>query len=147
MNQRSVSRRAVLGAAAALALPSARACEFFAPTLRVYHPWTRATEEGDASTIVSMKFDQVTRSDRLIGVHTPVAEGAELGGLLASPRIDLEIPQGSEIALSEGGTYVRLTGLRQALGVGRSFPLTLVFAVGGELPAQLNIDYPSFRFR
>ena len=65
----------------------------------------------------------------------------------SSPRIDLEIPQGSEIALSEGGTYVRLTGLRQALGVGRSFPLTLVFAVGGELPAQLNIDYPSFRFR
>ena len=147
MKLRTVSRRAVLGAACTLALPSARACEFFVPTLRVYHPWTRATEEGDTTTIASMKIDEVSRADRLINVQTPVAEGAELGGLLASPRIDLEIPQGSEIALSEAGTYVRLTGLRQPLGVGRSFPITFVFAVGGEMPAQLNIDFPGLRFR
>lgn len=148
MNHRPVSRRALLCAAASLSLaPPARACEFFALTLRVWHPWARATSEGDSTAIVSMKFDEVTRSDRLIAVETPVAEAAELGGLQPSPQVDFAIPQGRETQLTESGTFLRLTGLKHPLGVGRSYPLRLQFAEGGEVLAQLNIDFPSFRFR
>ncbi|MEK8050019.1 copper chaperone PCu(A)C [Ideonella sp. DXS22W] len=139
--------RAALGLGAAGLLPSARACEFFAPTLRIFHPWTRATAEGADEAVVSMKFDGVQRADRLVGVQTPVALHADIAGALARPVVDFAIPAGRDSELAEGGTWLRLSGLQMPLHVGRAYPLTLQFEHGGEVPAQLSIDFPSFRFR
>jgi copper(I)-binding protein len=128
-----------LAAGASLVLPSARACEFFSSTLRVFHPWTRAT--GDAtSAIVSMEFDQVIETDRLIGVETPMAAGAEIGGRGANRALDLVIPQGQETRLSETGIYLRLVGLTSPLYIARSYPLRLVFEKGGALETNLSVD-------
>lgn len=139
--------RAALGLATIGLLPQARACEFFTPTLRVYHPWTRASAEGADEAIVSMKFDEVRQADRLIGVRTPVARHADIGGALARPLVDFAIPEGRDSELAEGATWLRLSGLETPLYVGRAYPLTLVFEQGGTVPAQLSIDFPSFRFR
>ena len=136
--------RASAAASAALALPSARACEFFSRTLRVYHPWTRATPQHAAFAVVSMKFDQVEVADRLIGVETPVASGAEMGGRGAKSAVDLAIPAGEETTLGEVGTTLRLVGLKQALELGRSYPLKLVFQQGGVLNTTLQVDYARF---
>ena len=146
-------RRALLHAGLATGLagvvpglvPAARACEFSASTLRIIHPWTRQTADDANAAVVCMRFDQVQRSDRLIGVSTPVATRAEMGGLQASPRVDFAIPQGQESALSETGTFLRLTGLTQPLETGRAYPLTLVFEHGGSVPALLTVDYERFR--
>ncbi len=148
MNQ-AVLRRGVLhlgiAAGAALLLPSARACEYFSANLRITHPWTRATGPGAGSAIVCMKFDDVLQDDRLIGVETPVAAGAELGGLGARPEVDFAIPAGRETLLSEAGTFVRLVGLNVPMEVARQYPMDLIFERSGRVAATLNVDYTRFR--
>jgi copper(I)-binding protein len=130
-----------------LLAPQARACEFFSSNLRIFHPWTRATEEGAAFAVVCMKFDEVLRDDRLIGVESPIARGAEMGGPGARPTVDFVIRAGEESVLSESGTHIRLTGLNHAVEVARAYPLKLVFERSGEVGALLNVDYTSFRFK
>jgi copper(I)-binding protein len=129
-----------------LLLPAARACEFFTTTLRITHPWTRASAPQAGSAVICMKFDEVRRTDRLIRLETPVAAGAEMGGAgHAGHRsgVNFLIPAGLESELSEGGTYVRLLGLRHALELGLSYPLTLYFEQGGRVEADLSIDFES----
>lgn len=135
--------RAGLALCAAFALPAARACEFYAATLRVTHPWTRATEPGAAHALLCMKIDEVSRDDRLIGVETPVAAGAELVRDGAASELSLAIPKGRELLLEEAGTHIRLVGLAHPLEVARSYPLKLVFEQGGSVLTTLNVDYAS----
>jgi copper(I)-binding protein len=136
--------RASLAVGAGLAWPMARGCEFFAPHLRVEHPWTRATAPGETVAGIDMKIDRVTRADRLIAVETPVAAGAELVGGNAGTSIDLPLPPGQETVLSEPGLFIRLTGLKHPLEIARSYPLQLTFEFGGVVNATLNVDYMRF---
>lgn len=145
---RLIHRRGALVAGLALGASlvgrPASACEYFGPTLRVTHPWTRATAPGATTAMVCMKFDEVTQADRLIRVETPVATGADMGGQLAGPRVDFAVPEGRETLLSETGTYLRLTGLNFPLEVGRSYPLVLVFERGGVMNATVTVDFERF---
>ena len=110
-------------------------------------PWTRATA-GDATTaVLCMRFDEVAEDDRLVGVETAVARGAEMGGPEAGRAVDLAIPKGSQLELHEQGPHLRLTGLLQPLQVGRDYPLTLHFQKSGVLLARLSVDVPALRFR
>ena len=128
---------------ALMAVPALQAHEFFTGKLTVIHPWTSATEPGQTSAVVSMKFEDVTETDRLVGVRTPVAEGAELGGTAADTRLDFEIPAGRDTQLRADGIYLRLTGLTMPLYQGREYPLTLVFEKAGPIRCALLIDYGS----
>jgi hypothetical protein len=145
-----LSRRLALQAGAALGVSTlwapARACEFTTPYLRVTHPWTRVTPEDAPYAIVSMKIDQVSRDERLIGVETPVATRAEIGGISTAGTaggsgMNLLIARGRELRLNEDGVHVRLLGLTQPLLIGRSYPMRLIFAQGGAMDAELNVDY------
>ena len=136
-----------LASAAATALPAARACEYYTGTLRVTHPWTRATAADATTAVLCMRIDEVQEDDRLISVATPVAEGAEMGGSEAGMRVDVPIPQGSLLELTDSGLHVRLTGLRHALQVGREYPLTLGFERSGLVLARLSVDFTAMRFR
>jgi copper(I)-binding protein len=142
---RLIHRRHVLhtglAMAALLVPPLARACEFWTTGLRVLQPWTRATEEGDEFAVVCMKFDLVSAPDRLIGVETPVASGADLGGIGARPTVDFAIAAGMDSALDEGGTFIRLLGLSHPLELARTYPLKLRFEKGGIVNADLDVDY------
>ena len=136
--------RTGLAAGALLALPAARACEFYAVNLRITHPWTRASAPGATTAMVCMRFDEVTRSDRLIGVASPVAESAEMGGVLVNGPVNLAIPADQLITLTEAGLHIRLVGLRHELLVAREYPLTLVFERSGTVQANLSVDYARF---
>jgi copper(I)-binding protein len=142
-----LARRHLLHAALATGLgacmPSARACEFFAANLRITHPWTRATAAGASTAVVCMKFDEITLADRLIGVETPVASSAAMGGKQNDDKINFALAVGEGYELNEAGTYIRLLGLKQGLELGRSYPLTLVFEHGGRISAELSVDYES----
>lgn len=142
----TMNRRRVLQAGGALGLsllwPQARACEYITSTLRVIHPWTRATAAGADVAVLCMGFDEVTESDRLILVETPICTGAEMSGAVARPGVDFFIPAGVGSALSETGTHVRLIGLKFALETGRSYPMKLGFEKGGVFNASLSVDYP-----
>lgn len=141
---RRVVLRAGLAACATLALPPARACEFFVSTLRITHPWTRATEPGADTAVLCMTFDQVTQTDRLIEVRTPIARGVELVAEGRARPLDLLIPVGSEMVLDESGTHLRLVGLDMQLQTGRTYPLMLVFEQGGQVRSDLSVDYDRF---
>ena len=140
----SIDRRRVLrlgiGLGAACLWPGARAHEYFVPHIRISHPWCRETAADAPFAIVCMTFDEVTRSDRLVKVETPVAERAEIGGRATGP-VDVEIVEGRTTELGEAGVHVRLVGLKQALVLGRSYPLTLVFAQSGAVEATLDVAY------
>jgi len=139
-------RRQFMKAATLLAAPllgtSAQACEFFASTLRVTH------QEAPFALVI-MKIDQVTRDDRLIGVSTPVATRAEVAGLPqawsgAQSRpsgVYLPIERGQTLEFAEQGIHLRLFELTQPLLIARTYPMTLWFEHGGELKAELNVDY------
>jgi hypothetical protein len=148
----SVYRRAVLQAGlalgASLVVPPIRACEFFSATMRITHPWTRATGP-EPFAVLCMRFDEVTQTDRLVAVETPVAGGAELVQEGVSTAVNLLIPEGSQILLSEQGPHIRLVELKHPLFVARSYPLALAFEKGGTVLAKLTVDYerPLTRFR
>jgi copper(I)-binding protein len=139
-------RRSFLSAGLAvstvLLVPAARACETFTATLRITHPWTRATDAGDPFAVVCLTFDEVTTADRLIGVKSPVATGAEMGGDPSGGPVDVLIPAKRETVFSEEGVHVRLVGLKHPLGFGRTYPLTLIFEKGGSIGTELSVDYP-----
>lgn len=130
-----------LAACAATALPSARACEFFTSSLRILHPWARASRPGDTTAMVGMQFDDVRQADRLIGVQTLLADGAEIAGAGKPGELDFEIPAGRTTRFDEFGPHLRLLGLRQPLQLNRSYPLRLEFAQGGMILTTLSIDY------
>ena len=144
MHRRDLLRLAAGACAGALVLP-ARAHEYYVPTLRISHPWCRATRADAPHAVVCITFDEVRAADRLVLVETPVAAAAELfDGSVARP-VDFSIPDGRDSELGEAGTVLRLTGLTQALQLGLSYPLRLVFAQGGEVAATLDVAYASLR--
>lgn len=142
----SPDRRVLLAAPLLLALPARRAaaCEFFAANLRVLHPNTRATPQDAPFANVSLRIDEVSEDDRLIGAATPVARIVELAGDGLGPAIDLPVPQGRETVLAAPGVHLRLRELTRPLEIARAYPFTLVFERGGPLRAQLNVDYARF---
>lgn len=137
--------RAGLAFAASLTLPQAsvRACEAYCSTLRVNHPWTRATDPGADFAVVGMTIDEVKQDDRLIAVETPVARGVQqvVGGI-AGP-LDLYISKGRDMVLDDDGDHLRLVNLKHPLLVGRSYPIRLVFEKGGAVDMDLSVDYLS----
>ena len=72
---------------------------------------------------------------------TPVASGAVLAGAWNGEGMSLRIPKGKETFLAETGMRLHLTGLKQALELGRSYPLKLVFEKGGTVNVDLSVDY------
>lgn len=128
----------------ALARP-ANACEFFSSRLRIWHPWTRATRADADSAKLFMRFDEVQRTDRLVGIDTPVAGGARLISRDGPRPLDLLIEAGQDLALTEDGLHIELLDLQHPLQVGRSFPMRLVFASAEPVNATLNVDLPWLR--
>ena len=145
---RMFDRRRMLRSGLALTgvawLPATQACEVQGEFLRVTHPWTRATAPDAEFAVLCMRIDDVTADDRLIGVHTPVADGAELAGARRGTPLDLAIPAGSHLDMHERGLHLRLAPLRLVLHAGRSYPLRLTFARSGVVDAILSVDFPRF---
>ncbi len=148
-----INRRRAIGVGVGLAwgctlsTPAARACEFITSSLTVVHPWTRATVENASTAKVCMAFKDVVDSDRLVAAHTPVAERVHMGGTGSDTTIDFWIAAGQESALTEEGAHLILVGLAFPLGLGASYPLSLVFEKAGPIEARLTVDYARFRFR
>jgi copper(I)-binding protein len=87
-----------------------------------------------------MRLDEVTESDRLIGIDTPVARDAALMVDGSAGPVDLLIPAGSELVLEESGTHIRLLGLEHPLEPARSFPLRLQFEKSGVVLTRLTVE-------
>lgn len=140
-NHRRIALQTGLAWGLSMVVPAGRACEVVAANLTIVHPWTRATAQGATSAIVCMSFQDVTQADRLIGVQTPIAAGAEMAGDGARPGVNFAIREGQTTVLGETGRQLRLVGLKVALEVGRSYPMSLTFLKAGTVNASLSVDY------
>lgn len=140
-----LSRRALLRAAAAsaaaMAMPSARACEFNTDTLTIVHPWVPPSKTGQTSAIVSMTFKDVLEADRLIGARTDAAARVELVDAAGQVVPAIEIPTGPPLLLRTGGPHVRLVDLVAPFAMGDVQPFTLLFERCGPVPARLTVDF------
>ncbi len=152
----TLHRRRLLQTALLLAAPlhgrPARACEYFAPTLRITHPWTRATPADAPFAMLGLRFDEVTEDDQLIAVETPVANAVVFvpaGAGAAEQPLPLHIPAGRDTVLGSASpgpasAHLRLLRLNHSLEAARSYPLRLVFQNGGSVKTLLNVDYARF---
>lgn len=151
MPANALPRRHLLLAASAAYFGLARqahACEFFSSHLRIWHPWTRATRVDAETAKLCMRFDEVQRTDRLIGVETPVAAGVRLAGRGApadAQDLSLAIREGETLTLTEDGLHLQLLDLQQPLQIGRSYPLRLIFESAEPVNATLNVDFGGLR--
>ncbi|EFK95524.1 DR1885-like metal-binding protein, partial [sediment metagenome] len=94
----------------------------------------------DPFAIVCMTIEDVSATDRLLGVESPVAAHAVLQRGDRQGPVDFLLPAGQTSMFSEDGVHVRLLGLRQSLELGRVYPLTLRFERSGVVHSELTVD-------
>jgi periplasmic copper chaperone A len=114
--------------------------------IEVKNAWARATP-GKVETGAAYLTIESAAPDRLTGVSTPVAGKAEVhemtmqGGVMKMrPLGPVDLPAGHAVVLKPGGTHIMLTGLKQPLRVGESFPLTLDFERAGKREVTVTIE-------
>ena len=56
------------------------------------------------------------------------------------PVASLTVEPGKPVTLAPGGYHIMLTGLKQALKQGDSFPVTLSFAKAGQVTATATVE-------
>jgi len=114
----------------------------------VTHAWSRAMPPSAPTGAVYFTLrNPGDKPDRLVGVHTPRAEKAELhthvheGEVMRMERIDaVDVPAGGEVMFKPGGNHVMLFKLSEPLVAGEQFPLTLTFENAGEVTIEVRIQ-------
>lgn len=108
-------------------------------TIQIDHCWARASVTKTGAVYMTIRNAGST-DDRLLAVATPVADRAQLhiemndnGIMKMRPLSAVDVKANSTVALAPGGIHVMLTGLKQPLKVGQSFPITLTFEKAGKL--------------
>ena len=136
---------------AALAIFSTTAVfahDYTAGSIKIDHPWSRATvagiPNGAAYFVLENKGDT---DDRLLSAASPVADKVELHTHLKEGEIvrmrqvdDVNLPAGETVAFEPGGLHVMLMGLKEPLEQDKSFPLTLEFDQAGSVTVVVSID-------
>lgn len=93
-------------------------------------------ETGSRGVVYLTLTNKGRTSERLIGVHSDVADHAELhetimeaGGLMKMRPVEggIEISAGGQTALKPGSYHIMLMGLKQDLKVGDRFSVVLTF--------------------
>jgi copper(I)-binding protein len=122
--------------------------EFALGSLRIDHPWARATppvaQTGAAYLTLHNDGDEV---DRLLSVEAPVSESVELhahtmeNGVMRMRQVpSVELPAGARVSLEPGGLHLMLIGLEAPLNDGNSFPATLTFERAGSVVVQIKVE-------
>jgi copper(I)-binding protein len=107
----------------------------------------RPTAPGAVTGVVYMAVaNHGAADDDLTGLSTPVAEKAEMhrtvnqAGVMRMDAIpDLPIKAHGEATFSPEGLHVMLSGLKQPLKLGDTFPLTLDFAKAGPITVSVSV--------
>jgi copper(I)-binding protein len=139
---------AAIAAGLLLCIEHASAHEYTLGTIRIIHPWSRATPPGAQTGGSYMKLENKGAADRLVSISTNVADAAELhsmsmeGDVMKMQRLDkgVELPADKTVELKPGGLHIMLVGLKASLKEGQSFPLKLKFEKAGEISVDVKVD-------
>lgn len=145
--------RALLLAAVMFAagLPSAGlAHEYRLGSLLIVHPHAASYVAGRPVVVYMTIANDGAVADRLVEVHAPTAERAELHthelsqGVMSMKKIGaIEIPARGEAALRQGGFHIMLFNLARPVAVGDRIPLVLEFEAAGRIEVEAEVEKPA----
>jgi copper(I)-binding protein len=119
-----------------------------AGSLTITQPWVRASIGESTDSAAYMKIENAgDQPDRLVSVKTDAAEDAMLhesrmeDGVMKMVHLPdgIEIPAHGAAELKPLGMHVMLMGLKQPLKEGGRLPLTLTFAVAGDVKVDASV--------
>lgn len=138
----------VLSAAVTLAGLPAAAHDYTLGSLKIGHPWARATPPtapagGGFLTITNTG----TTADRLVSATSAAAGQVQVhemkmdGNVMRMRELEngLEIPPGATVTLAPGGLHLMMMGLKNPLKENTRVPLTLVFEKAGKIDVELVV--------
>jgi copper(I)-binding protein len=113
--------------------------------IQVSHIWSRASAVTTGAVYMTI-LNKSEQDDRLIGAACELAAKAELhqdmqdNGVMKMRPIDgVPINAKGLAVLKPGGMHLMLTGLKQPLAAGQSFPLTLEFEKAGRIEITVSV--------
>ena len=138
----------ILSSAVALFGLPAAAHDYTLGSLKIGHPWARATPPtapsgGGFLTVTNTG----TTADRLVSVTSPAAAQVQVhemkmdGTIMRMRELEngLEIPPGATVALAPGGFHLMMMGLKAPLKEATRVPVTLVFEKAGKIDVELQV--------
>jgi copper(I)-binding protein len=146
-----MKRHLATGAALAACLTVAggvAADEYRLQSLRIVHPFARATPPGAQSGGAYLTIENSgTTAATLISAASPVAGAVELhqmamdGGMMTMRAVRaVDVPPGGRLELKPGGYHIMLLDLKQPLKVGDKFPLKLSFQNLGTVEIAVEVE-------
>jgi periplasmic copper chaperone A len=116
------------------------------PAVSVTDAWARASAGAATTGAAYVMLVGGAEADSLVAVSTPIAATAEVhettsdnGVSRMRPVPAVAIPPGRTVTFAPGGFHIMLTGLRQTLTAGQSFPLTLTFAHAAPVTVTVQV--------
>ena len=117
-------------------------------SLRVLHPWARATVPGAQTGGVYLQIQNTGEADRLISAKADLAQTTELhamsmqGNTMQMRKLDdgVKLPTKQTVDFSPGGMHIMLVGLKAPLKEGSMFPLKLRFEKAGEKLVEVKVE-------
>jgi len=108
----------------------------------------RPTPPGATSGVVYLiVMNHGTTDDTLSSVATPIADSASMhkttydnGIMKMEPVAAIPLKANGAISFQPNGLHIMLTGLKQQLKIGDSFPITLNFAAAGAVTTTVKVE-------
>jgi copper(I)-binding protein len=147
-----MSNLKIVSAACALAILAAAPAfghDYTAGSLKIAHPWSRATPKG---ATVGGGYMTITNNgsaaDRLLGGTPDAAKAFEIHKMSMEQGVakmrpvegGLEIKPGETVTLDPGGYHVMLVGLKHPLKKGERISATLDFAKAGKVKVEFVVE-------
>ena len=138
-----------LGLVIVLAAVPAVARDYTVGSIRINHPWTRATPKG--ATIAAGYMTIVNAGaapDRLIGGSSPVAGGLQVHSMVMDNGVmkmrpvegGLEVKPGETVELKPGAFHIMLMDLKRPLEKGQLIKGTLEFEKAGKVEIEYTVE-------
>ncbi len=115
--------------------------------IRIADPRARPTAPGGAGVVYMIVINHAAADDDLTGLSSPIADKVEMHRTVTKDGVsnmesvaDLPIKAGGNATFEPGGLHIMLTGLKQPLKVGDSFPLRLRFANAGTITVTIPVQ-------
>ena len=128
------------------------------PLIEIEHAWVQRTpslgqvEQGshggtplnpDQTALYITVRNHGPQPEALLAASSAVATTGEFhqtllqhGTTVMHPQSRFDIPAGETLAMTQGGAHIMLLGLKQALRVGETVPVTLTFEKAGPLSVE-----------
>ena len=122
--------------------------DFTVGTLKIEHPWSRATAKTAPTGLVYMVIENDGKVvDRLLSASSPVAELVMLhthidnNGVMEMREVkSIDIAPASEVKLAPNSLHIMLIGLKAPLMKDQKFPLTLTFEEAASVTVQVEVQ-------